>query len=77
MSQEHVVQILAATNLIQLGFWGYLMNKLVNKLMCRNFAEYSMITNGPVKKEAPIDDHMAEAEEKDILNEVNAMFGVN
>jgi hypothetical protein len=77
MSAEHVAEALALANLIQFVFWAFVANKLVNKVMSRDFAEYSLIKKGPKKKDEVKDDLAARDEELEVLNEVNAMFGVN
>lgn len=77
MSPEHVIEALALLNLLQFGFWGFVVNKLVNKVMCKNFAEYSMIKNGPPKLEAAKEDFGSKEEEQEILDEVNSMFGAS
>jgi hypothetical protein len=42
--------------------------------MCRDLAEYKFITKGPPKEVVTIQAEEDQAEEEDILNELNAIF---
>jgi hypothetical protein len=74
VSETQVIGILVGLNVIQFLGWGYQVHTLINKLMCKNLAEYELVKNGPPKvepKEEPRDGLM---DEQDILNELNGMF---
>lgn len=45
-----IIPILVVSLLISNGYWMYQVHRLVNKLMCRDFAEYQRVTHEPVKK---------------------------
>lgn len=70
---EHLVVGLALIILIQHLFWTYQTHKLLDKLMCKNFAEYNMIKK-QAKTEKPKE--IDPTEEKEILKEINGMLGV-
>lgn len=71
---DWIIISLVSLNIFQLIFWSWQNHKLVNKLMCRDFAEYSLITNGPPKVEKPEEDPNRIAEEEAVLMEVNSLF---
>jgi len=73
MIELYVIAVLAGLNLIQALFWGYQVHTLVNKLMCKNLAEYNLIKKGPHKTKTVnlTDDDMDE----DLASELNGMFG--
>lgn len=67
--------ILAILNVFQFAFWSWQNQMLVNKLMCRDLAEYKYIVE-PKKIEEPRSyrDYEAEIEESEILKELNGQF---
>lgn len=71
-----LVEGLIALNVLQLFFWTWQVHKLVNKLMCRDLAEYRHIERRPVKVEKSNSNtaHDELLEEAEILNEINAVF---
>jgi len=60
-------------NIFQAIFWAFQCQRLVNKLMSKDYAEYSLIQRGPPPKESPINQE-TEIEEKEILDQLNAMI---
>lgn len=76
MSDKYLVFVsigLVAFNVFQFIFWSWQNQTLVNKLMCRDLAEYNYITNKPEKSEpsAAIND---EYEQQQILAELNGIL---
>jgi hypothetical protein len=69
------IALLFILNLIQFFFWSRKVSELIDKLMCRNYAEYvqtqSLKEPVPDKIVLPTID---ETEEQDILNELNGML---
>jgi hypothetical protein len=75
VSEHFVMAVLALLNVGQLLFWGWQTQTLINKLMCRDLAEYNFIKKGPLPT-APIEnDFESEIEESEILNELNGQLG--
>lgn len=76
MNQLELIVILALTalNVIQLTFWSWQCQKLVNKLMSKNFAEYNQVLRPlPSKIQIPPDNY----EEKAVLDELNGMLNIS
>jgi hypothetical protein len=72
MSDIHLIEALALTNIFQLFFWGYHVHVLVNKAMSKNFAEYKLVKDGPTQVvETPIEE---DYDEEDILGELNGIL---
>lgn len=70
-----VILVLLGLNVFQAVFWSYQCQRLVNKLMSRNYAEYVSIQKPIEEKPAISRTEYEEAlEEKDILEELNGMF---
>lgn len=74
-----VVSILGllALNAYQLWYWSKVNSRLVDKIMCRNYAEYVQVTstqsNLPQDSiKVPSED---DQEETEILRELNGMIG--
>lgn len=70
---ELIIIGLLALNVFQMFFWGYQCQRLINKIMSRNYAEYNQIVNPPkaVEKIGPdVDDQI----NQEILNELNGLF---
>lgn len=71
---EKVAAGLALANLLQLLFWSYQVQKLINKLMSRNFAEYNQLVNATDSKEAELTTGEHLGEDHDALDELNALI---
>ncbi len=69
---EYVIYALVILNIAQLVFWSRQVQKLVDKLMSRNYAEYVQVNNPPLPTVIVEDDLV---EETDVLNELNGMIG--
>lgn len=70
-----VILGLGALNVIQFIFWSVQNQKLVNKLMSRNFAEYDMVLHKPKVQEVKSHrDYESDIEEREILAELNGML---
>jgi hypothetical protein len=69
------IVLLFTLNLIQFLFWSRKTSELIDKLMCKNYAEYVQTKNltesAPDKIVLPTID---ETEEQEILNELNGML---
>ncbi len=77
MSQADFIAFmtLALLNVIQLVVWSVVTQRLVNKLMSKNYAEYDLIKNGPPIDDKPsVRDYHEELEEREILEELNGLF---
>ncbi len=75
MTLEHVMILcLSILNAVQLLFWTWQIHKLVNKLMCRDFAEYKAVKRGPGPVGVPYVDETSVIQEQEILNELNGMI---
>ena len=61
-------------NLVQLIFWSIQNQRLVNKLMSRNYAEYEQAQK-PLEPRVVVKEFEEAAEEQDILRELNGMIG--
>lgn len=67
---------MTALNIIQFIFWSWQNQRLVNKLMSRNFAEYDYVIHKP-KEDSKIKSHReyeSELEEQEILSELNGLL---
>lgn len=71
---EFVIGLLLLLNVLQACFWGYQCQRLLNKLMSRNYAEYDLIASGPAVSEPKKEDPTDSLEEQAILNELNGLF---
>lgn len=70
-----VIGLLCALNVFQFLFWSVQNQRLVDKLMSRNYAEYDLVKQGPPpRREVPVDTE-AIREEADILAELNGFVG--
>jgi hypothetical protein len=74
MTETHVVEILALLNVAQIFLWGVFTHKLINKLMCRDLAEYKLVTKRPVSEVVKFKEEDLGNEEEEILSELNGMF---
>lgn len=74
MNEILIVGILAGLNVFQFIFWARQVQELVNKLMCRNLAEYTAIKSGPVEIIPKPEDPDLILEEEEILNELNGQL---
>lgn len=72
-SSDYLIIGLVSIILIQHLFWTYQVHGLLDRLMCKNLAEYHAIKN-PVKVEKPKE--LDPIEEKELLKEINGMLGV-
>lgn len=71
---EYLAYVLLAIVVGQQVYWSRVTNKLVDKLMCRNYAEYVQLTKpAPILPKA-LEDYSAIEEEKSILSELNGMI---
>lgn len=68
---EYVALGLIALNVYQFFFWSRQVQKLVDKLMSRNYAEYVQVTKPPLPTVQVQDD--SHIEESNILDELNGM----
>lgn len=68
---EYALIALAALIVYQQVFWSRQVQKLVDKLMSRNYAEYVQATK-PILPKVKVDDDSA-IEESHILDELNGM----
>lgn len=78
MSEAYVIAALIFLNVAQFIFWGIQNNKLVNKLMSKNFAEYDLVKNGPPKAEKEVvgfSEYEETLEDKEYLAELNGQVG--
>lgn len=71
---ELLISFLILLNLFQFIFWSYQVQKMINKLMSKNYAEYDLVKSGPppveIKPENPFSAH----EEQAILDELNGLI---
>lgn len=69
-----VVLVLGGLNVYQFIFWSSQVNKLLNKLMSRNYAEYVSAEKytPPEPKKITLDPDLSE--ETEILTELNGML---
>lgn len=75
MTLEHwVLVILTALNFFQFIFWSWQNQTLVNKIMCRNYADYVLSKDQSVPVVDRSDDKEAIVEELEILNELNGQL---
>lgn len=73
-----LVCLLVVSNGLQFWFWSRQNQKLVDKLMSRNYGEYVSLTKTQEENSqelVPMDLH-GEAEETDQLRELNGVFGL-
>lgn len=54
--QTYLITLLSAMNVIQLGLWGFLVQRLVDKLMSRTYYDYKVAENIGKKPVAKLDD---------------------
>ncbi len=73
---EYLIAGLALTNVVQFMFWSWQNQTLVNKLMCKDYAEYNLIKKGPPKVQPIEEDPREEIESQEILRELNSRFSV-
>ncbi len=66
--------LLIALNIFQFLFWGWQCQKLVDKLMCKDLAEYKQITEPPKPPVIKEEDPAEIFEEQSILNELNGQL---
>lgn len=73
MTDFHVCLFLLCLNVVQFVFWGVTCQKLMNKLMSRNYAEYDLVKRGPkaVPERKSQSEYEEELEESQILAELN------
>lgn len=71
---ELLVGVLVALNVFQLLYWAHIVQRLVDRLMSKSFAEYQQVKNGPPPKSEPKEDLDAIHEENEILDEINRML---
>lgn len=72
MTDLYLTLGLLVLNIFQFVFWSWQNQMLVNKLMCRDLAEYKHVTEPPRPKESKsFDEYEDEHEEKEILAELN------
>ena len=69
-----ILGALVALNIFQLIFWGFQVQRLVNKLMSRSYAEYDLVKRGPAPAQEFKQDPES-ADEHDVLKELNGMIG--
>lgn len=69
-----IILILILLNALQMLFWGYQCQRLINKVMSRNYAEYDLIVNGPREAPPKKEDPISQQEEQEILDELNGLF---
>lgn len=76
MIESFLVFFLVATNVFQFLFWSNQNQKLIDKLMSKNFAEYQAVKRKPDVKpqKDPEEELAAIEEERQILNELNGML---
>jgi hypothetical protein len=74
---ELLCVLLLITNIVQFFFWGKFTQKLINKIMSKNYAEYELIKSGPKQVEPKLPDPLEEELNKEILNELNGLMGIN
>lgn len=70
-----VICILTALNVFQFLFWSVQNQRLVDKLMSRDYAEYNLVKSGPPPRPEPKVDLESVAEETQILKELNSFVG--
>lgn len=70
---DYILLALGALNVFQMVYWSRQVQKLVDKLMSRNYAEYVQVNKPPLPTVKVTDD--IAVEERDVLNELNGMFG--
>lgn len=68
---EYIIWGLVGLNVFQMVYWSRQVQKLVDKLMSRNYHEYVQTTQ-PILPTVQVDDD-SEIEESDILGELNGM----
>lgn len=69
---DYVLWGLLGLNIFQSVYWSRQVQKLVDKLMSRNYAEYVQVTK-PILPTVRLDD--ASVDEADVLDELNGMIG--
>jgi len=76
INQDETIIALGALNLFQLFYWGFTVQRLVNKLMSRNFAEYNAVINPPTEVASNLThkEYEEAKEEQAILDELNGMI---
>ena len=69
---EYIALALLALNVFQIVYWSRQVQKLVDKLMSRNYAEYVQVSKPPLPTVKVTEDDAVD--EREILNELNGMF---
>lgn len=75
MADLIAIGLLAGLNVFQFIFWSVQNQRLVDKLMSRDFAEYNHVKSGPPPRVEPRLDLESVAEEQAILAEINGFVG--
>lgn len=75
MIELWVIASLVVLNIAQFAFWSWQNQMLVNKIMCKDLAEYKHLTEPP-KEKPPVafEDYEELHEENEILAELNGMI---
>lgn len=71
---SETIIFLIALNVCQAIYWSIQVHRLVNKLMCRNFAEYNQIINPEPLMKREVFDFSQAREQEEILSELNGML---
>ncbi len=70
-----VVLTLTVLNIFQLIFWSRQNSRLVDKLMCRNYAEYKQIEHLATSPNKLDSTEKLQINDDEVLRELNALLG--